>query len=42
MSQQGLEGIIKQFQYYKSLGDKTIEQLEEAALFINSMRIVIL
>lgn len=47
MSQQGLEGIIKQFQYYKSLGDKTIEQLEEAALFYqfnedsNSIAIII-
>ena len=28
-----LEGIIKQFTYYKSLGEKTINQVEESQLF---------
>lgn len=47
MSSQALEGIIKQFQYYKSLGDRTIQQVEDAALFYqfneesNSIAIII-
>jgi hypothetical protein len=28
-----LESVLKQFQYYKLLGDKTFEQLDEADLF---------
>ena len=28
-----LEGIIKQFEYYKSLGEQTFEQISEASLF---------
>jgi hypothetical protein len=36
--QEYLSGIVKQFQYYKLLGDKTFNQLDEKALFhqINS------
>lgn len=47
MSSLALEGIIKQFHYYKSLGDKTIAQVEDAALFYqfneesNSIAIII-
>ena len=47
MSSLALGGIIKQFHYYKSLGDKTIAQVEDAALFYqfneesNSIAIII-
>ena len=33
MSNSYLESVIKQFQYYKSLGDKTFEQLSEDQIF---------
>ncbi len=33
MSNSYLESVIKQFQYYKSLGDKTFEQLSEDQTF---------
>ncbi|WP_299708717.1 DUF1572 family protein [uncultured Tenacibaculum sp.] len=47
MSNSYLESVIKQFQYYKSLGDKTFEQLSEDQIFYtlndetNSMAIIV-
>ena len=47
MKENYLQNLLKQFQYYKILGEKTFDQLDEAALFIrpkpdsNSIAIIV-